>query len=124
MIFHEHMMTLSDEIRLVWSHKFSGATLVFLLNRYLVLSLGVAIVLQTGVWDTALVSTLATFSHNILSQSYLLLHREAAVVFSALRAYAIGGLVWFPAAVTLFLGLLPAIVAIVSTVSSFSIVAF
>lgn len=108
MIFHEHMMTLSDEIRLVWSHKFSGATLVFLLNRYLVLSLGVAIVLQTGVWDTALSCEATIILYDIVS----ILLTVITAVFSALRAYAIGGLVLFPAAVTLFLGLLPAFVAI------------
>lgn len=56
MIFHEHMMTISQEVRYVWSQRLTGATIIFLLNRYMVLIFGVTIILQTVAWDTPLVS--------------------------------------------------------------------
>lgn len=56
MIFHEHMMTISQEVRYVWGQRLTGATIIFLLNRYMVLILGVTIILQTVAWDTPLVS--------------------------------------------------------------------
>ena len=31
---YEHLVTLGEEIRLFWGGKFSGATVLFLLNRY------------------------------------------------------------------------------------------
>ena len=56
MIFHEHMMTISQEVRYVWGQRLTGATMIFLLNRYMVLILGITIILQTVAWDTPLVS--------------------------------------------------------------------
>lgn len=56
LIFYEHLMTLSQEVRLVWGHKLTGATVIFFLNRYLLLAFGVATLLQVFAWDTALVS--------------------------------------------------------------------
>ena len=56
MIFHEHMMTISQEVRYVWGQRLTVATMIFLLNRYMVLILGITIILQTVDWDTPLVS--------------------------------------------------------------------
>lgn len=60
------MVTFSDEVQLVWSRKVTGAAVIFLLNRYLVLALGVAIMLQTSLWDTPLVS-LSSFCIVVIS---------------------------------------------------------
>ena len=57
MIFHEHMTTISQEVRFVWGQRLTGATFIFLLNRYMVLILGITIILQTVAWDTPLVSS-------------------------------------------------------------------
>ena len=35
--FYEHLITLSEEVQVIWCRKFTGATLLFLVNRYLTL---------------------------------------------------------------------------------------
>lgn len=50
-------MTFSQEVDLIWHRKLTGATAVFVINRYMVLAFGVAILLQTLPWDTPLVRT-------------------------------------------------------------------
>ncbi|PCH42221.1 hypothetical protein WOLCODRAFT_101722, partial [Wolfiporia cocos MD-104 SS10] len=94
------MMTLSEEVRLIWGRRPTGATIVFLVNRYLVLIFGVAILLQTVAWDTALV--MLYYTTNVLL--YVIM-----AVFSALRAYAIARCKWCFALITLALGLVPAV---------------
>ena len=37
LIFYEHMLTFGDEVEMFWKRKFTGATAMFLLNRYLIL---------------------------------------------------------------------------------------
>lgn len=51
------MTTISQEVRFVWGQRLTGATFIFLLNRYMVLILGITIILQTVAWDTPLVSS-------------------------------------------------------------------
>ena len=36
-IFYDHLITTEREIDLFWNHKFSGASALFLTNRYLIL---------------------------------------------------------------------------------------
>ncbi|KAF9040753.1 hypothetical protein BJ165DRAFT_1549707 [Panaeolus papilionaceus] len=35
MLIYDHMLTFSDEVERIWKQRFSGATILFLLNRYL-----------------------------------------------------------------------------------------
>ncbi len=37
LIFFEHILTFGDEVEMFWKQKFTGATVIFLLNRYLIL---------------------------------------------------------------------------------------
>ncbi|KAF4615902.1 hypothetical protein D9613_011369 [Agrocybe pediades] len=34
MLLYDHMLTFSDEVERIWKARFSGATLLFLINRY------------------------------------------------------------------------------------------
>ena len=38
LVFYEFLLTLDLEIRLVWRRKLRGATVIFLLNRYIILA--------------------------------------------------------------------------------------
>ncbi|KAH9838311.1 uncharacterized protein C8Q71DRAFT_750405 [Rhodofomes roseus] len=108
MIFHEHTVTIAQEIRYVWGTRLTGATIIFLLNRYMVLILGITIVLQTVAWDTPLSCEATIMLYDVVS---ILLYIIIAV-FSALRAFAIGGRRWSIASVILGLGLAIAIASI------------
>jgi len=109
MIFHEHMITIAQEVRYVWSQRLTGATLIFLLNRYVVLILGITIILQTVPWDTPLSCEATIVLYDVVS---ILLYIIVAI-FSALRAYAICGGKWSFTLATLGLGLAIAIASIV-----------
>ncbi|KZT73045.1 hypothetical protein DAEQUDRAFT_504178 [Daedalea quercina L-15889] len=105
MIFHEHMMTIAQEIRYVWGQRLTGATVIFLLNRYMVLLLGVTIILQTVAWDTPLATIML---YDIVA---IILYIIIAI-FSALRVYAIGGRNLTFCLITLGLGLVTAFASV------------
>ncbi|KAH9928744.1 uncharacterized protein B0H18DRAFT_1000427 [Fomitopsis serialis] len=115
MIFHEHMITITQEVRYVWGQRLTGATLIFLLNRYVVLILGSTIVLQTVAWDTPLAPANASGSCEatiVLYDVVSILLYIIVAIFSALRAYAICGRKWTFTLATLGLGLAIAIASI------------
>ena len=59
LIFCEQLVTLSDEIRFVWRRKLTMSSLVFLLNRYILLAYGIINVIGVIPWTTNLVRSLA-----------------------------------------------------------------
>ncbi|TFY61625.1 hypothetical protein EVJ58_g4395 [Rhodofomes roseus] len=117
MIFHDHMMTIAQEVQYVWGQRLSGATLIFLLNRYMVLTLGVAIILQVVPWDTPLNSQSCEATILLYDVVSIALYIVIAL-FSALRAYAIGGRNWLAALTTLSLGLAIAVASMYFTAKS------
>ena len=38
LLFYDYLLTFEQEVRYVWRHKFSGATVVFFVNRYCMLA--------------------------------------------------------------------------------------
>ncbi|KAI8986886.1 hypothetical protein BD414DRAFT_461354 [Trametes punicea] len=93
----EYLITLDREVSLVWTRKFNGASVIFFLNRYIML---VQFAVQLPL------------SFSISDESCLVLNRVLAVfsvapyfvwaAFSALRAYAMSNQTW-PIAVVVYL---------------------
>ncbi|KAI0628911.1 hypothetical protein C8Q77DRAFT_1067287 [Trametes polyzona] len=86
LLFYEYVITLDREVNLFWTRKFTGATALFLANRYIPLLL--QIVDMCGY---------ATMSDKVIMQ-YV-----PWAVFSALRVYALSGRNSFLGLVTLLL---------------------
>ncbi|EMD36546.1 hypothetical protein CERSUDRAFT_95835 [Gelatoporia subvermispora B] len=51
-ILYEHLITIADEYELVWGRKRSGATLIFMLNRYCALLFAISLLLTLFDWST------------------------------------------------------------------------
>ena len=45
LLAHEYLLTLSDEVTAVWQRKFTNATLLFLINRYVAIFYGLTLAL-------------------------------------------------------------------------------
>ncbi|KAI0956344.1 hypothetical protein AcV7_006772 [Taiwanofungus camphoratus] len=54
LIAYEHITTFSQEYELMWGTKMTGATLIFFVNRYLLLAYCIVTPLQVISWDTPL----------------------------------------------------------------------
>ncbi|KAJ2988858.1 hypothetical protein NUW54_g8980 [Trametes sanguinea] len=50
LLAYDHLLTLSGEIRFVWDRKFSGATVIFVLNRYVNLFSKIVLPISTFWW--------------------------------------------------------------------------
>lgn len=49
---YEHLITFDDEVRCVWRRRISGASTLFLLNRYAILAASLVGVVQVVPWGT------------------------------------------------------------------------
>ncbi|GBE88858.1 hypothetical protein SCP_1402660 [Sparassis crispa] len=107
-LFYDHMLTLPAEVRFLWTRKFSGATLLFMLNRYITL-FGKTILLVTGFsWpnQTDAVCAAPVYLVEISTISVYII----VALISALRIYAIWNKDWRLFALVLAVGLaVPAI---------------
>ncbi|KAH9888010.1 EAP30/Vps36 family-domain-containing protein, partial [Cubamyces lactineus] len=83
LLAYDHLLTLSGEIQFVWGRKFSGATVVFVLNRYVTLC-------RAPIILTEMFSVVVYF---------------IVAIFSTLRVYAIWNKDWRPALLVLLVGL-------------------
>ncbi|KAI9062089.1 hypothetical protein FKP32DRAFT_1574898, partial [Trametes sanguinea] len=114
LLAYDHLLTLSGEIRFVWDRRFSGATVIFVLNRYV--NLFSKIVLP--------ISTFCCAAPVILTEIFTVIaYFVVATVFSALRVYAIWNQDWRPLLVVLLIGICVPVTNMVSTSTvSFSFV--
>lgn len=72
LVSYEYLCTLSQELNVVWSRKKTGATLLFLLNRFATAGFGIAMMLTIPNYETVLVSTPAyAFSLLICIDTFL-----------------------------------------------------
>ncbi|KZT09366.1 uncharacterized protein LAESUDRAFT_723113 [Laetiporus sulphureus 93-53] len=109
LIFFDYAATVPQEAILVWFkpvHKFSFPSILFLLNRYLLLFMGVSLILVTFWWNTSPVSgetpSMCLLGHLRRVQQLI------PPVSSALRVYAFNERRWIPALLTALLGVVPA----------------
>ncbi|RPD60550.1 hypothetical protein L227DRAFT_575166 [Lentinus tigrinus ALCF2SS1-6] len=109
LIFFEHILTFGDEVEVFWKRKFTGATVMFLLNRYLIL---VSYILElASVWiKSDYVKPMHLYrcmvDVRITDVFYYALYIPWAV-FAALRAYALSNRNWPLAILVFLLGLVP-----------------
>lgn len=83
--FYDYLIGLADEFRYVWNHKFTGATVLFLLNRYILLVRLIVTAITLGAWGTdrsCSILLIMITSLNIAAQIVLAL-------LASLRIYAI-----------------------------------
>ncbi|RPD56460.1 hypothetical protein L227DRAFT_614597 [Lentinus tigrinus ALCF2SS1-6] len=101
LVLYDQLLTFDRELRLVWRRKVTGATVLFVLNRYLLLA-----------------RFLVVFaSYNISSQEgYACLSRQQGdtapylvwAAFASLRVYALTDHVWWLAVIVFFASSMPA----------------
>ncbi|KZT02082.1 uncharacterized protein LAESUDRAFT_662599, partial [Laetiporus sulphureus 93-53] len=102
-IFFEYMVTFAEEVQVIWGARLTTVTVIFALNRYLLVVQGVSSTLSAVWWHTPL---------RLI---------DKLLGFSAFRTYAISGGQIAPALLVLLLGLVPAganivIVALICTI--------
>ncbi|KAI9062091.1 hypothetical protein FKP32DRAFT_1604517 [Trametes sanguinea] len=103
LLAYDHLLTLSGEIRFVWDRKFSCATVVFVLNRYVNLFSMIILPISTFWWPEQ--SNKSCKAPVILTEILTVIAYFVAAVFSALRVYAIWNLDWRPLGVVLLIGI-------------------
>ncbi|PCH44848.1 hypothetical protein WOLCODRAFT_77408 [Wolfiporia cocos MD-104 SS10] len=122
LLFYDYALTLEQEIQLIWKAPRRGSFAIFALNRLvmflmaLISAMGFCysmpqaisncqqylIIVACAVWAGKQTERRVMFAHPIFT------------VFSALRMYAVCNRSWLLSAVTLVLGLAPAVANIVS----------
>ncbi|KAH9949064.1 hypothetical protein B0H21DRAFT_730400 [Amylocystis lapponica] len=98
----EYLVTLDQEIELVWSRKLTGANIIFLLNRYLVLILSI---FKIGTWNCTQCQSCFVAALTMDGLTCVLYAVWAA--FSAMRVYAIRGRDWPLALLVFVVGSVP-----------------
>ncbi|EPS94527.1 hypothetical protein FOMPIDRAFT_49807 [Fomitopsis schrenkii] len=103
LVIYEHACTLSQEADVIWSRKKTGATLLFLLNRFATAGFAVAMMILIPNWDTLL----ACWTVNLLLPAFQLILSIIWAAFSALRVFAITRCDWWISTFVFALGLVP-----------------
>ncbi|RDX51253.1 hypothetical protein OH76DRAFT_1481548 [Lentinus brumalis] len=97
LVFYEYAITLGQEVAMFWKRKFTGATALFLLNRYLLVLSSTLVVVGELVTSENAYTQFAIYFAQYLPWA----------AFAAMRAFALTARNW-PLAVTVFLlGLVP-----------------
>ncbi|KZT11752.1 uncharacterized protein LAESUDRAFT_808741 [Laetiporus sulphureus 93-53] len=103
-LVYEHLITVPDEVSFLWrGTQFTFVTALFLLNRYLLLLMAMALSLSAINWNTAL-GCEATL---VLYQCIGLAMETNMAVLRGLRVYAINEQNWLLAILTFSCGLAP-----------------
>lgn len=102
-IFYDFLLTLSQEVNLIWSTKPQGAALVFLCNRYVAFIWSIFNVLVVFSWS----SLTSCEVIDIADEALLLTLYVSWAVFSSLRVYATSGRRWGWTILTGALALVP-----------------
>ncbi|KAI0667235.1 hypothetical protein C8Q78DRAFT_982722, partial [Trametes maxima] len=123
LLAYDHLLTFSGEVQFVWGRKFSGATVVFLLNRYVTLFGKILLPISTLWWphqtdkvrkfecpSCTLVLTWPGRPRScaapvILTEIFTVVAYFVVAVFSALRVYAVWNKDWRPFVVVLVIAL-------------------
>ncbi|KAI0820865.1 hypothetical protein BC628DRAFT_1341323 [Trametes gibbosa] len=88
-IFHEYFLTFDNEVRLIWGRKITGASIIFFLNRYLILFQNAITVASYWPWSSN--------GCHVMGWIDLVLNVLPYMVwdaFSTLRVYALTGRDW------------------------------
>jgi len=99
LIVYELILTLGDEIRLVWGRK-NPSAILFFLNKFILLGLAVASALPM----TTLMSCEGT---SVLYDIVAISNMSVCAVVAAIRVHVVSGKKWCMSALVLLLGLVP-----------------
>ncbi|KAH8105324.1 hypothetical protein BXZ70DRAFT_1004834 [Cristinia sonorae] len=121
LILFDHAVTFDQELSLVWKPRLTVSSILFIINRYILLFGATVFILRSAPWTLYSVSppvlALPAFTQPVLQSCLAFTRIENALsivafiniaLFSGLRAYAVGGKQWKVASLVLILGLVPA----------------
>ncbi|KAI0641610.1 hypothetical protein C8Q79DRAFT_1014055 [Trametes meyenii] len=97
LIFYEYLITFEDEFRLIWRGKLTGASVIFVLNRYIMVVQNAITMASVAPLPNTVGLWLASMSCAVLGYMDVILSILPYVVwnaFSTLRVYAISGRDW------------------------------
>ncbi|PCH34571.1 hypothetical protein WOLCODRAFT_139444, partial [Wolfiporia cocos MD-104 SS10] len=104
LVLYEHAITLSAEYDLVWRHKMTSVSIVFLLNRYTILAWSILSYLMLPAFSW---KSVASCDSTLQIWFVCTMIWECIwAVFGALRVYAVSGRKWILSAVIFALGLI------------------
>ncbi|KAI0821839.1 hypothetical protein BC628DRAFT_1422262 [Trametes gibbosa] len=103
LLAYDHLLTFSGEVQFVWDRKFSGATVIFLLNRYITLFNKILLPISTFWWPNQTDKKCA--APVILTEIFTVIAYFIVALFSALRVYAIWNKDWRPFLLVLIIAL-------------------
>ncbi|KAL4254068.1 hypothetical protein ABKN59_002446 [Abortiporus biennis] len=90
-VIYDYFLTIGDEIAYIWSQKITGASIIFLLNRYLTLLYVLLLCLSLSgihtVVETDIVCDVLQYGSNIIGTCIIIVH----AAFASLRIFAIWG---------------------------------
>ncbi|KZT05401.1 uncharacterized protein LAESUDRAFT_727048 [Laetiporus sulphureus 93-53] len=108
LIFFEYIVTFSEEVHVVWGTRLTIVTVIFALNRYMLMVQGVSSALNPVWWHTPLfIDCHSCDAVTVLNSVVTNVLEAVAASFSAFRTYAISGRQIAPALLVLLLGLAP-----------------
>ncbi|KAJ3546144.1 hypothetical protein NM688_g5546 [Phlebia brevispora] len=102
-VCYEHLITIASEYELLWQRKWTGATWLFVVNRYILLASVVTQVTPVN----AQPQTCENAPLRYFTSLIFLLPIFISAAFSALRVFALLDRAYITAGCTLFLGLAP-----------------
>jgi len=91
-VYYDFLLTFSDEVRYIWTRKFTLPTLLFIINRYTTLLSCITLMLQILPYQLSMTQPLGNMICGITLRAYeavSLVFLLNAAVFMALRMYAI-----------------------------------
>ncbi|KZT00362.1 uncharacterized protein LAESUDRAFT_732297 [Laetiporus sulphureus 93-53] len=100
LVFYEYIVTFPEEVHVIWGVRLTTVTVIFALNRYLLMVQGINSALTPVLWHTPLAVIVLTNVMTIVVEA-------VTASFSAFRTYAISGHQIVPAMLVLLLGLAP-----------------
>ncbi|OSX61290.1 hypothetical protein POSPLADRAFT_1182434 [Postia placenta MAD-698-R-SB12] len=114
LIFYDYFLTFSREVRCIWGRKFSGATVIFMLNRYLTLVYRVLMLVDMLPWQSQPQTVANDVCIGVLhtTQALTLVSQLIITAFTSLRTYAIWNKDWRIFGLVFFLGIVPCVVNI------------
>ncbi|KAH9919350.1 hypothetical protein B0H21DRAFT_713016 [Amylocystis lapponica] len=102
LLLYDHALTFPGEIKLIWTRRWSGVTMLFMINRYFALLNKAFLVVDSFPWPNQTNQAYASSFAVSCCQRKRLIYRP---VFSVLRVYAIWDKDWRPCVPVLAIGL-------------------
>ncbi|PCH37202.1 hypothetical protein WOLCODRAFT_128223, partial [Wolfiporia cocos MD-104 SS10] len=103
LLLYEYVITIEQEVNFIWSSKAKRSTVIFLVNRCVMLGMAISNIVSIINW-----STLASYEGVIVLQDVFYLTSLATwAAVSGLRTYVVCNRSWQMASLTLLFGLVP-----------------